>query len=188
MFDIKKKILDFTERNDNKQVFNGYTIVPASLIKRFGAFLIDSIILSLVLSVILFFVVKDFKKAVFNTDVNMNFEIDMEQETQQMKKAVRKNTSLAVIIFFVPFIYNVLCLKFWKATIGQKLLKLTVVSENFNLTTRDIINRVCLFVIFRAHILILAITYAIALYMTKKFTFYDIFSGTKVIEMNKIGE
>ena len=188
MFDIKKKILDFAERNDNKQVFNGYTIVPASLIKRFGAFLIDSIILSLVLSVILFFVVKDFKKVIFNTNVNMNFEMDMEQETQQMKNAIRKNTSIAVAIFFIPFIYNVLCLKFWKATIGQKLLKLTVVSENFNLTTRDIINRVCLFVIFRAHILVLAITYAIALYMTKKFTFYDIFSGTKVIEMNKIGE
>ena len=188
MFDIKKKILDFVKRNDNKQVFNGYVIVPASLMKRFAAFLLDSIILSLILSVILFFVVNDFKKIIFNTNININFEEEMEQVVQQIKNTIKKNTSFVAAMFFVPLIYNILCLKFWKATIGQKLLKLVVVSENFDLTTRDIINRVCLFIMCRICTIVLAITYIIALCITKKFTFYDIFSGTKVIEMNKIGE
>ena len=52
----------------------------------------------------------------------------------------------------------------------------------------DITNRVSLFVICRANIIMLVLSYSIALFMTKHFTFYDIFSGTKVIEMKKIGE
>lgn len=187
MFDIKKIIVDFVKKNDNKQVFDGYVIEPASLMKRFFAFFIDTILLTLFLSIILFSSLKNV--AGFNSSLNSNTTVEeRENEVKKAIEGISKNKYLILALFFAPVVYNIICLKFWKATIGQKLLKLNVVSESFNLTTRDIINRVCLFIICRANVIILVISYVLALYLTRKFTFYDIFSGTKVIEMKKIGE
>ncbi len=108
------------------------------------------------------------------------------QEKQQiMIDVLKKNKGYFYLIFIIPMIYNITFLMTKKqATLGQQIFNLCVIKKDSKkLDIVNIIDRILIFSLSKMPFII-PFTIIIPVLITKeKTTIYDLFSGTRVIEI-----
>jgi uncharacterized RDD family membrane protein YckC len=99
-------------------------LILATIRRRFGAFLIDWIVLILIYLIIIF-LFSLFKMEISNINVHGIFEVDLEMHNTPSWL----NTSLKFLFGLLPVFYFTLSFYFWKGrTIGKYLLRIRVLS------------------------------------------------------------
>ena len=117
-----------------------------------------------------------------------------DDKKEELKKVVitkiYSNKFCRAIMLFFPLLYHILYLMGRKrATLGQQIFNLVVVKMDGNdLRFGDILSRVFSFSICCGVLFLIPITIIIPLLINKKFTMYDYFTDTCVIELNKKNE
>ena len=178
MIMIKRKFC-FDDKN-----INGYKICNANIYKRIVAFLIDLLIISLTVTVFLSFSLKKYN---IDTEAIKQVEQESVKQEEEAKALVKKvfNTILLTtfLYFFISNIYI-------KSTIGQKILKLRIISvNNSNITNYEIFNKALFtaFIITIMNIYILIIFFVIPLLLTNyKVTLLDMITNTSIIEIKNL--
>lgn len=196
------------ENKEDKQ----YTAAFAGPYKRFISYVIDSLIIYSVITLISFFIVRNeireeiskinetnlVVRSVENgksmdniTIVTMNDNSNdiIEKKYSAIEnivfKKLTKNKFFRYMIFIVPLIYYILFLYYRQGTIGEGFMNLIVVrSDGQKLELDDIIKRVFLFMISR-NLFIAPIAIILPIFSTKnKMTLYDFFSNSYIIEVS----
>lgn len=189
-----------------------YTAAFANPYKRFISYIIDSLIIYSVITLVSFFIVRNeireeiskinetnlVVRSVENgksmdniTIVTMNDNSNdiIEKKYSAIEnivfKKLTKNKFFRYMIFIVPLIYYILFLYYKQSTIGEGFMNLIVVrSDGQKLELDDIIKRVFLFMISR-NLFIAPIAIILPIFSTKnKMTLYDFFSNSYIIEVS----
>lgn len=184
---IKSKFTNFLQNNSKTIVINDSKIDIASIKKRFLSHIIDTIIVTLILLVItaLFFYFAKNYITIDGINGGIAFKDMTTEDFEKIASSITNNNLYVILNIFIPICYYIACLASFKATIGQRVYNICVVSEDFSLSIFSIINRVCFFIFFKFSLLFLIFDYGFLFY-NKKFALHDVLSNTKVVEINKV--
>ncbi|MDR2077374.1 MAG: RDD family protein [Rickettsiales bacterium] len=199
---------DNTKNNTADGKNHSYLVTFASPHRRFLAFLIDSAIIYVVIAAIIFFPNKNDIRAII-ADAAGKKELTMEidsagkisevkgtidqakinsetysQIKQKLEEKIKQNKTYGYFLSSIPILYNLLCLLVARKTIGQSMLNLMVIAgHDKNLSTMDILSRVCIFAALR-NIFLVPFSIVLPIIFTKRrITAYDYISNTYVIEI-----
>lgn len=205
------------EVSENKEE-SKYKINVATPGKRFLAFIIDTTIIYIIISLFIFSFIKNDIKDIINNGLKNEISLDINNDNsitniknttvskekikneeytkitinnktyEEMRKILVKklngNRLFRYTTFLIPLLYNIILLYFKKGTIGQLIFHLMVVRNDGNkLSFNDIMNRVCLFTIFKNMLLAPVTVILPVLFSKKQITAYDYLSDTFVIEV-----
>ncbi len=119
-------------------------------------------------------------------DIKKTLKKPTEKEKQQIiVDVLTKNKGYLYLFFIVPMIYNIGFLMTKKqATLGQQIFNLCVIKKDSKkLDTINIVDRVLVFSLSKMPIIIPFAIIVPVLITKEKTTIYDLFSGTRVIEI-----
>ncbi len=178
MIMIKRKFC-FDDKN-----INGYKICNANIYKRTAAFLIDLLVILLTVIAFLSFTLKK-----YNIDTEAIKQVEQESIKQKEEtKALTKKVFNTILL--TTFVYFLISNMYIKSTIGQKILKLRIISvNNNNITNYEIFNKALFtaFIITIMNVYILIIFFVVPLLLTNyKVTLIDMITNTNIIEVKNL--